>query len=317
MKSDSVTCIPLKALTIALAVTWAVLVMMDWALCHSRQEQWFFIPRIVMMVFVLTPLLIATWLIVFHAMRTWKRALDQKVAELQDEAAERKQVEEKLRTLRRAVEQSSNTIVIADAEGRITYANPQYKLLTGYTRGEVYGKNPRMLNSRLHPPEFYKNLWRTISSGQQWRGEFVNRRKDGTLYWEDACITPVFDDHGNISQYVAVKDDITERKRIENDLTKAREAAEAANRSKSEFLANMSQKIRTPMTALLGFSEVLLESEMDGEQFDAVATINRNCEHLLKIINDILDLSEIEEGKLEFEHIHMVDHMPGVVRVGW
>ncbi len=230
---------------------------------------------------------------------------------------ERKRSEEKLRTLHGAVEQCSSTIVITDVHGNIEYANPRFQQTTGYTLQEVLGKNPRVLKSGEQPPEFYNKLWATVSAGREWRGEFHNRRKDGTLYWEAASIAPVFDTQGKITQYVAIKDDVTERKQAEQELKdysvalestnkileELSQAAETANQSKSEFLANMSHEIRTPMTAILGFTDILLESLNDKEAVAAANTIKRNGQHLLELINDILDLSKIEAGKLEIEHI--------------
>jgi diguanylate cyclase (GGDEF)-like protein/PAS domain S-box-containing protein len=136
---------------------------------------------------------------------------------------DQKRVEEKLRTLHRAVEQSSNTIVITDVDGKIEYVNPQFEVTTGYTVEEAYGQNPRVLKSGQQPLEFYAELWETISSGREWRGEFRNKRKDGSLYWEAACISPVFDAQGRITHFVAVKDDISERKRAEEQLRRASE----------------------------------------------------------------------------------------------
>ncbi len=123
--------------------------------------------------------------------------------------------EKTVRTLHRAVEQSSSTIVITDSSGNIEYANPQFEVTTGYSVEEAVGKNPRFLKSGHQTHGFYKELWETISSGQVWRGEFLNQRKDGTTYWESAVISPVIYAKGTIVQYVAVKDDTTERKEIE------------------------------------------------------------------------------------------------------
>jgi PAS domain S-box-containing protein len=137
--------------------------------------------------------------------------------------SDQKRVEEQLRTLHRAVEQSSSTIVITDPDGKIEYGNPQFETTTGYTLEEAYGQNPSVLKSGQQSPEFYAELWETISSGRVWRGEFLNKRKDGSLYWEAACISPVFDAQGRITQYVAVKDDVSARKRAEEQLRTASE----------------------------------------------------------------------------------------------
>lgn len=135
---------------------------------------------------------------------------------------ERIQSEAERRKLSRAVEQSPVTVVITDTAGTIEYANPQFTKVTGYTLAEVVGKNPRMLKSGVQSDAVYRDLWTTIASGREWRGELCNRRKDETLYWEDASISPVFDEQGRITHYLAVKEDITERR---ESLARMREQA--------------------------------------------------------------------------------------------
>jgi len=215
---------------------------------------------------------------------------------------ERKLAEGELRKLSRAVEQGSSTVVITDPAGCIEYANPKFTETTGYALDEAMGQNPRVLKSGNQPEEFYADLWATISSGREWHGEFCNRKKNGELYWESASISPVRDESGEITHYVAIKDDITERKRMEEELLSAREAAESANRAKSTFLANMSHELRTPMNAIIGYSEMLAEDAEDEGHDDMVPDlekINAAGKHLLALINDILDLSKIEAGRME------------------
>ncbi|MBK1663335.1 GGDEF domain-containing protein [Rhodospirillum rubrum] len=120
--------------------------------------------------------------------------------------------------LSHAVEQSSASIVITDADGLIEYANPAFTKISGYTAQEAIGRRPSILKSGLVPAETYRALWQTITNGGEWRGEFHNRRKDGTLYWEMASISPIRDARGQITNFVAVKDDVTERKAIESEL---------------------------------------------------------------------------------------------------
>jgi PAS domain S-box-containing protein len=204
-----------------------------------------------------------------------------------------------LRKLRRAVEQSPTAVVITDQTGTIEYANPRFEVQTGYPRDEVVGLNPRFLKSGVHPPEFYRELWITLRAGQVWRGELCNRRRDGTLFWESTAIAPVQDNLGRLTHYVAIKEDITERRRIASELQQAKEVAEAANQAKSRFLANMSHEIRTPMNAILGFAQLLQrEPNLNPEQHQHLATINRSGEHLLRLINDVLDMSKIEAGRM-------------------
>ena len=223
--------------------------------------------------------------------------------DLETEITERKQAEAELRKFSMAVEQSPTTVVITDIDGTIEYVNPRFTEVTGYTADEALGQNPRLLKSGKMSRDSYRLMWETLRAGKVWRGEFHNKRKNDELYWEAASISPVRNSEGEITHFLAVKEDITERKRNEEQLRQAKEAAMAADLAKSEFLANMSHEIRTPMTAILGFSEVLMGSEMDQEQLDAAATIKQNGEYLVRIINDILDLSRIEAGKLEVEHI--------------
>ncbi len=125
-------------------------------------------------------------------------------------------VEEKLALLSRAVEQSQVSIVITDAEGNIEYVNQKFVELTGYIREEVLGKNPRILKSGKQSPEFYADLWKTISAGEEWRGNLENKKKNGERYWESAMISPIRDESGKIAHFLAVKEDITARKLAED-----------------------------------------------------------------------------------------------------
>lgn len=224
------------------------------------------------------------------------------------DVTERKKAEEQLRKLSRAVEHSSSTIVITDANGNIEYANPKFTETTGYTIHEAIGKNPRILKSGETTPEEYKLLWDTITSGKEWHGEFHNKRKDGSLYWEAASIAPIADEKGKITHFVAVKDDITLRKKNEEELEQAKRSAIEANNTKSQFLANMSHEIRTPMNAIIGFSEILLQEKLAEEQKETVEIINTSANNLLALINDILDLSKVESGKMTTEEIDFSLH---------
>jgi diguanylate cyclase (GGDEF)-like protein/PAS domain S-box-containing protein len=126
-----------------------------------------------------------------------------------------------LRKLFTAVEQSPGTVVMTDPEGRIEYVNPSFEKLTGYSRKEAIGSRASILKSGHHDNEFYSDLWRTIESGGEWQGEFLNRRKDGISYWESALISPVKDRRGKTISYIAFKDDITERK-MRNEIVSRR-----------------------------------------------------------------------------------------------
>ncbi len=208
---------------------------------------------------------------------------------------QRKATEDELLRLRAAVEQSANIIVITNTEGTIEYVNPAFEQATGYTAREAIGQNPKILGSGEQDAEYYRQLWTTLLSGRSWRGQFHNKRKDGSLFWEFATISPVVGPDGQIRSFIAVKQDITDRKAMEQDLLEAKDRAEAASRAKSEFLAVMSHELRTPLNGVLGFAELLADSPLDGEQVEFVRTIRRSGNHLLQVVNDILDFSSIEE----------------------
>ncbi|MFQ5964700.1 MAG: PAS domain S-box protein [Candidatus Scalinduaceae bacterium] len=385
---------------------------------------------------------------------------------------EREKRGEEIRKLSRAIEQSPVSVVITDTKGNIEYVNKKFMQTTGYTYEEVIGKNPRVLKSDDKTSEEYRELWDTITSGNEWVGEFHNKKKNGQLYWEYASISPIKNQDGKITHFIAVKEDITERKRTEkalkiharqqdivvnlghkalsggdlttlmndvvrniaaildnkyckilelvpdgkalllragvgwkeglvgqttvptrldsqagytlksnkpvivedlstekrfsgppllhdhgvvsgmsviiqgkkgpwgvlgthathsktfgqddinflqavanlladaiarkqseNELKLAKEDAEVANTAKSEFLANMSHEIRTPMNGVIGMTNLLMDTELNREQYEYTSTVRESAYSLLTIINDILDFSKIEAGKLELEKI--------------
>lgn len=146
------------------------------------------------------------------------RMADLALARAEDEIEKRRLTESELHRLTRAVEQSPASIVITDLDGAIEYVNPRFVAVTGYSPDEVLGKNPRFLQSGQTPPATYQALWQRITSGQEWRGEFVNQKKDGTVYHESAVISPITDVHGTTTHYMAVREDITERKRSDEAL---------------------------------------------------------------------------------------------------
>ena len=136
---------------------------------------------------------------------------------------ELKLVEETVHKLSQAIQQSNVIVVITDLEGNIEYVNPRFCESTGYEYDEVIGKNPRILKSGETPDEEYRELWKTITSGNEWRGEFHNKKKSGELYWENASISPIRDMEGNIINFLGIKEDITDKKSAEHDLLRSEE----------------------------------------------------------------------------------------------
>lgn len=208
-----------------------------------------------------------------EATRQLNAKLDQLVAdrteELVQEIENRKQVEKQLRLLSQAVEQSPASVVITDPNGQIEYVNPKFSQVTGYSSNEAIGQNPRILKSGEMPPEGYRQMWNAITSGEEWRGEFHNRRKDGELYWESASLTPVLDPEGKITHFLAVKEDITTRKMMEIALKHNNELLEALHYSTLDFLLqhniqHLLQSIVDNAAHLLEASKVMFFS-LDGK----------------------------------------------------
>ena len=210
----------------------------------------------------------------------------------------RKLAENQLIKMSAAVQQSPAIVMITDPQGTIEYVNPMFTAFTGYTAEEAIGKNPSLLKSGLTPDSVYKNLWQTIHAGNIWHGELLNKKKDGNLYWESVIIAAIVNSAGVITNFVGVKEDITEQKNMLDELIAAKEKAIESDRLKSAFLANISHEIRTPMNGILGFAELLKEPHLSGEeQAEYIDLINKSGQRMLNLINDLIDISRIEAGE--------------------
>jgi len=236
--------------------------------------------------------------------------------------------EERLRKLSQAVEQSQNAIIITDARGTIEYVNEAFVRVSGYSMAEVVGHNPSMLRSGLTAPEVYASLWAALAKGECWQGELINRRKNGEIFTEYQIFSPIRQPDGRVTHYLAVKEDVTEKKRTLAELENYRKHleelvqmrtqeiealncrladkaadADAASQAKSAFLANMSHEIRTPLNAIAGMIHLLRRDGLTPRQTDRLDKIDAAGQHLIALINDILDLSKIEADKLILENI--------------
>ncbi|HLA33603.1 MAG TPA: PAS domain S-box protein, partial [Rhodocyclaceae bacterium] len=236
-----------------------------------------------------------------------------------NDISERKRAEQESSKLLQAVEQSPASIVITDRNGVIEYVNPNFTRITGYSREEAIGLTPRILKTPETPPETYRELWRTILDGKIWRGVLRNRCKNGALIWEETSISPILNAVGEITHFVAVKEDVTERQRIEQqleeyqahledlvsqrtaELSAALEAAKLADRAKDEFLANITHELRTPLSAVIGFSALARPYCTDRQQREYLEKLDSAGKTLSCIIDDLLDLSKIVAGRLQLE----------------
>jgi len=207
-----------------------------------------------------------------------------------------------IENIKMALDESA-IVAITNQKGKITYVNDKFCQISKFSREELIGKDHKIINSGYHPKEFIKNLWQTIASGEIWKGEVKNSAKDGSYYWVDTTIVPFFNDKGKPIQYIAIRADITEKKKVEADLIAAKKIAENSVKIKEEFLRNMSHEIRTPMNSIIGFTDLLLETKLNPDQNEFLGRIKKSSSTLLVLTNDILDSSKLESGKLIFESI--------------
>lgn len=249
-----------------------------------------------------------------------KRVHDRTLA-LSAEVTSHQRTSAQLRKLSSAVEQSSNVIFITDIDGTIEYVNAQFTKSLGYSADEVIGKNPRILQSEETPRSVYKELWRTILLGKEWRGELQDLRKNGKKFWASVSIIPIRNESDVITHFAAMHEDITKRKEAEHATDEARHAAEYANKAKSELMANMSHELRTPLNAIIGFSDTMKQEvfgPIGSEKYsEYLGDIYDSGRHLLDVINEILDIAAIEAGALDLheDNIGVTDLVESALRI--
>ncbi len=210
---------------------------------------------------------------------------------------ERKKIEEQNLRLLHAVEQSPALIVITNTKGQIEYVNPKFSKITGYSFEEVTGENPRVLKSGELSPEVYKNLWETITSGSEWRGEFHNKKKNGELYWEMASISPVKNSSGKITHFIAIKEDITEAKQIQESLKKMAAELTQQNKYLEQFAYIISHNFRSPVANIIGIAETLLDSSLTKEeQEELMEGLSFSARKLDEVILDLNNILQIKNG---------------------
>ena len=215
----------------------------------------------------------------------------------------RKINEKEILQLSTAVTQSPASVVITDLNGDIEYVNQKFTDVTGYTYDEAIGKNPRILKTEHTVSEDYKELWETITSGKIWRGEFLNKRKDGTHYWELASITPIIDEDGNIIKYLAVKEDITERKKIEDALIKSEKELTQVNATKNMFFSVIAHDLIGPIgnfTQLLNLLKENFNDISNNEKLDYINLLMRLSSKTNNLLEDLLLWARIQMNTVDF-----------------
>ncbi len=226
--------------------------------------------------------------IIVYEFSVYNHKRDERIIEgVAVDVTEQKRKEEDMRVLMRAIENTPNSVVITDTDGTIDYVNPSFTRTTGYTREEAIGNNPRVLKSGLHADSFYEKMWNTLKSGDTWRGEISNKRKDGSIYWELASISPIQDERGNTTNYVAVKDDITDTKELE--------------RLKQDVERIMRHDLKTPLNAIIGFPQILqMSTNLPEDELQIVKMIESAGYTMLEMIDNSLDMFKMESGTYNY-----------------
>ncbi len=214
----------------------------------------------------------------------------------------RKEIEQQSIILSKVVEQSRTSIIITNTKGKIEYVNPAFTQISGFSVNQAYGKTPAILKSNIHKPEFYEKIWDTILNGKTWKGEILNKKKNGDKYWTNTIISPIINDKNQITHFFAISEDITEKKQIVEDLKKAKLYAEKSDKLKTSFLQNMSHEIRTPLNGILGFAGLIGNEEEDMNTIKEYANIiAESGTRLLNLINNIIEISKIQSGNVRIE----------------
>lgn len=230
-----------------------------------------------------------------------------------EDITERRRAEEQVRKLSQAVEQSPAIVVITDRAGRIEYVNPKFTEVTGYSFAEVRGRNPRLLKSGETAAEDYRQLWAALSAGGEWRGEFHNRRKDGSLYWEAAALSALRDVDGQITHFLAVKEDISERKRLQQEVDERnRELARTQTLAAMGRMASMlAHDLRNPLSSVKMAVQILSKQAAGQEARELGAIGLEQVRYMEDIITDMLTYSR--PGQLHLAWLSADKLLSGVV----
>ena len=213
--------------------------------------------------------------------------LTRTIERLDDEIKERKLAEEERSRFFEAIRQSDESIVITDSKGTIEFVNPAFEKKTGYSREEVLGENPRILQSGKHDPAFYREMWSSLIKGKTWEGELINKKKNGDLFVEKVTISPVFDDQGKIINYISVKHDVTKQRALEEQLRHAQKM-ETVGR----LAGGVAHDFNNMLSVILGTTELILRrDDIDGKILQYLRQIQGAAKRSADITQQLLAFS--------------------------
>jgi two-component system, LuxR family, sensor kinase FixL len=234
--------------------------------------------------------------------------------DLEKEIVERKNAEKEIRKLSHAIEQSLSSIVITDCQGRIEYINPMFTTTTGYSSEEVIGETPSILKSGVHDQKFYQNLWQTIKAGNNWKNEICNRKKNGDLYWELQAITPIRDEKGNVSNFISVRMDDTERKQAEDQLKVYASELERSNNELEGFASIASHDLMEPLRKIMLFGDRVKEISPTLEQKpkEYIQKMQTAAARMNTLLKDLLTFSTVHTKPNSFVKVDLSEVMNDV-----
>lgn len=250
-------------------------------------------------IFTIISFILITTLAILAWNRSLRKRVQIKTGELHRELEERKKMQEEMVRLVTAIEQSDEAIIITGVDGEIQYVNPSFEKITGWSKDEVIEKNPNILKSGKHDNAFYKKLWKTITEGDIWHGHFINKRKDGTIYDEDATISPVRDSAGKITNFVAVKRDITGRLKLEKQLRQAQKME-----SLGTLAGGIAHDFNNILSAVMGYTQISLrEVEKESKLEKWLENVMEASIRAKDLVQQILQFSRMTEKEKTVLHL--------------
>ena len=214
-----------------------------------------------------------------------------------------KKQQEDLSNFKEALDKSAN-VLITDTDGSIVYVNDDFCKVSKFSREELLGENPRIVNSYYHDKEFFRNMWETLLDGKAWKGDIKNKAKDGSFYWSKATISPLLGDDGKPEQFIAILTDITNQKILEEKLSEALKNVQESELQKEEFSSMMTHELNTPLVPIKGYCEMLKDVDtfgtLNNDQIDFISKIESNATLLERLISDLLDVQKLDMKKMNF-----------------